>query len=155
MFHGRINEGDLFMKKYLPFGFDVHPLLVRVTLAGMLLSLCSIASAQGISIVSGNGQIICSTCPTRSFSFDPLVVLVKDGRGIPVPNATVSWTVKNLAGADGRVISATTTTGADGTSSNTLFMSSPITLLTPFLQCSVTAAALGSSVTFSETDGSV
>src|ERR1051325_2166076 len=134
------------MKKYLPSGFDVHPLLARVILAGLFLLSCSISSAQTISIVSGNGQLICSQCPTRSFSFDPLVGMVKDSRGAPVPNATVSWTVKNQPGADGRILSATTATGADGTSSNTLFMSSPITLLTPFLQTNVIASSQGSSV---------
>jgi uncharacterized protein (TIGR03437 family) len=143
-------------KKYLPSGLVTHPLLARTTiLAGLFLLLSSIASAQGISIVSGNGQIICSQCPTRNFMFDPLVVMVKDARGNPVPNATVSWTVKNLAGADGRVTSVTTTTASDGTSSNTIFMSSPITLLTPYLQSNITASAMGSSVTFIETDGAV
>src|SRR5581483_967788 len=142
------------MKKYLPSDFSVHPLLARVTLAGLFLLFGSFASAQ-ISIVSGNGQVICSQCPTRSFQFDPLVVAVKDGRGAPVPNATVTWLVRNLPGADGRVLSATTITGSDGTSSNTLFMSSPITLLTPFVQANITASAQGSSVTFTETDGAV
>ena len=54
---------------------------------------------------------------------------------------------------DGRVGSASTTTGADGTSSNTYFVSAPLTLLTPFLQGTVTASAMGSSVTFTETNG--
>jgi uncharacterized protein (TIGR03437 family) len=144
------------MKKYLPSGFAVtHPLLARPILAGIFLLASSIASAQGISIVSGNGQVICSQCPTRSFMFDPLVVMVKDARGAPVPNATVTWTVNNPPGSDGRVTSASTVTGADGTSSNNFFLSSPITLLTPFLQASVIASAAGSSVTFSETDGAV
>jgi hypothetical protein len=142
-------------KKYLPSGLVTHPLLARTILAGLFLLLSSIASAQGISIVSGNGQIICSQCPTRNFMFDPLVVVVKDAHGNPVPNATVTWTVKNLPGADGRVASATTSTASDGTSNNTLFMSSPITLLTPFLQTNITASAMGSSVTFTETDGAV
>src|ERR1044072_5690629 len=140
LFHVRMIEGDLFMKNYLPSDFVTHPLLARVILAGLILFSVSIASAQSISIVSGNCQIICSLCPTRSFQFDPLVVGVKDARGGPVPNATVTWTVQNLAGADARVISATTTTGADGTSSNSILMSSPITLLTPFLQTKITAS---------------
>src|SRR5437868_550620 len=115
------------MKRYLWSGSVVHPLLARIPLAGLLLFSYSIASAQAISIVSGNGQLICGQCPTRSFTFDPLVVVVKDARGNPVPNATVSWSVNNPQGVDGRVTSASTTTGADGTSSNSFFMSSPIT----------------------------
>jgi uncharacterized protein (TIGR03437 family) len=146
-FRGRIRKGDLVMKKYLPSGFVSPPIL-------FLFASC-IASAQSISIVSGNGQAICSQCPTRSFVFDPLVVVVKDARGTPIANATVTWTVKNLAGADGRITLATTTTGADGASSNTFSMQSPLTLLTPFVQANVTASAMGASVTFIETDGAV
>src|SRR5947209_9996925 len=92
IFRETMIEGDLVMKKYLPSGFVTHPLLLRTTLAGLFLFSAAIASAQSISIVSGNGQLICSQCPTRSFTYDPLVVMVKDGRGVPVPNATVSWT---------------------------------------------------------------
>src|SRR5262245_17245539 len=154
-FHVRIDEGDFVNNKYLPSGFLTHPLLARLILAGLFLFTASIVSAQSISIVSGNGQIVCSLCPTRSFQFDPLVVSVKNASGAPVANTTVTWTVKNLAGADARVINATTTTGADGTSSNNIVMSSPLTLLTPFVQANITASALGSSVTFIETDGTV
>ena len=145
----------LYMERYLPSSFVIHPLLARITLAGLFLFSYSIASAQGISILSGNGQLICSLCPTRSFTFDPLVVMVKDALGNPVPNATVSWTAHNDKGVDGRVSTSSTTTGADGTSSNTYFMSAPITLLTPFLQGTVTASAMGSSVTFTETNGAM
>src|SRR3954452_1397319 len=102
------------MTIYLPSGF-VHPLLARITLAGLLLFTYSIASAQSISIVSGNGQLICSQCPTRTFQFDPLVVMVKDRNGNPVANAVVSWTAINDKGVDGRVSAASTSTGADGT----------------------------------------
>src|ERR1051326_3738351 len=122
------------MKKYLPSGLIGHPLLARLTLAGLLLFSYSIASAQVLSIVSGNGQLICGQCPTRSFTFDPLVVVLKDAHGNPVPNTTVSWSVNNPQGVDGRLTTASTTTGADGTSTNNFFMSSPITLLTPYLQ---------------------
>src|ERR1051325_639684 len=114
-FHEKMSEGDP-MKKYLPSGFVTHPLLLISTLAGLFLFSSVSASAQGLSIVSGNGQVICSQCPTRSFQFDPLVVVLRDARGTPIPNASVTWTVKNMPGADGRVTSASTTTGADGTS---------------------------------------
>ena len=94
----------LHMKNYLPSSFVIHPLLARLTLAGLFFFTYSIASAQGISIVSGNGQLICSQCPTRSFQFDPLVVMVKDARGTPVPNAVVSWTaINDRCGWQGRL----------------------------------------------------
>src|ERR1051326_1416674 len=92
MFRERIIQGDLLMKKYLPSGFVTRRLLVGTILAGFFLFLSTSASAQSISIVSGNGQVICSQCPTRSFMFDPLVVMVKDGRGAPMANASVTWT---------------------------------------------------------------
>ncbi len=125
-------------------------------LSAALLLFCSAAVyAQTISIVSGNGQLICSACPNKPFAFDPLVVAVKDASGRPVPNATVAWTVTNPPGSEGRVISATTTTGADGTSSNTFFLPAPLSLLATYVQATVTATAFGSSVTFTETNSSV
>src|SRR5437870_651668 len=109
------------MKTFLPSG--VFSLL-------FLLAFDSVpASAQSLAIVSGNGQLICSSCPTRTFTFDPLVVVVKDARGNPLSNATVTWTVNNPRGSDGRVGAASTVTGADGTAGNTLFLSAPIMLL--------------------------
>src|SRR5262245_18979783 len=109
------------MKTFLPSG-------VLALLAALSLGSAP-ASAQSISILSGNGQLICGQCPTRTFMFDPLVVIVRDARGNPMPNVTVSWTVNNPPGSDGRVATATTVTGADGTASNTLFLSAPIMLL--------------------------
>jgi len=112
-------------------------------------------SAQSLSIVSGNGQLICGQCPTRAFMFDPLVVMVRDARGNPLANATIHWTVNNPPGSDGRVASASTVTGADGTTSNNLFLSAPIMLLQAYLQTRVVATAFGSSVTFIETNGAI
>src|SRR5437867_4192106 len=119
------------MKTFFPSG-------VFSLLAAALLSSAPV-SAQSISIVSGNGQLICGQCPTRSFMFDPLVVMVKDFRGNPVANATVNWTVNNPRGSDGRMASASTVTGADGTASNNLFLSAPIMLLQDYLQTRVVA----------------
>ncbi len=90
--------------------------------------LCvQVAPAQtpaSIITVSGNGQIFCS-CPTASGidpntgTFYPLVVLVKDTNGKPLANATVNWNFTSQTGFGsffGNV--STTTTGADGTTSN-------------------------------------
>ena len=134
------------MKTFLPSG-------VFVLLAALLGS--APASAQTVSIVSGNGQLICGQCPTRTFIFDPLVVVVRDARGNPMPNATVNWSVNNPPGSDGRLSSSATVTGADGTTSNDLFLSAPIMLLQTFLQTRVSASAFGSSVSFIETNGAV
>ena len=61
------------------------------TLASVLF-LVTGASAQTVSIVSGNGQMTCAFFCGIPF-FNPLVVVVKDANGAPVPNATVTWTV--------------------------------------------------------------
>lgn len=55
-----------------------------------LLVAAGAASAQTVSIVSGQGQISCTFCPA---GFDPLVVRVLDANGAPLPNASVTWTV--------------------------------------------------------------
>ncbi len=73
------------------------------------------ASAQNISIVSGNGQLICQTC----FAFTPMYVQVTDSNGIGQPNVTVNWAVPS-GGYGGTLINgATTITVSDGTASNT------------------------------------
>ena len=67
-----------------------------ILFAAMLLALIftHAASAQTISIVQGNGQLICDGCATGLFSFlDNLVVLVKDASGNPIGNAAVTWAV--------------------------------------------------------------
>jgi uncharacterized protein (TIGR03437 family) len=143
------------MSKYSPSAglSDSWPALA--SRIGLLLLFAGTAGAQTLSIVSGNGQLICSSCPTRTFAFDPLVVIAKDARGNPVANVNVTWTANNPQGVDGHVSSATSTTGADGTTSNFFFMSAPIELLQAFVQSSVTAAiGQGSSVTFVETNSS-
>jgi len=58
-----------------------------------LFVFAALCSAQTISIVSGNGQVVCPDCPGAPGVFAPLVVLVKDASGNPVVGTTVSWTV--------------------------------------------------------------
>ncbi len=100
-----------------------------VIFAALLLCLMGVnpASAQtaaSITTLSGNGQIFCS-CPAASGvdpltgTFYPIVVLVKDINGRPLPNATVTWGFSSPTGFGsffGDV--TTTTTAADGTTSN-------------------------------------
>jgi len=42
----------------------------------------TVGPAQNISIVQGNGQLICDGCAGASYSFDDLVVLVRTRTGI-------------------------------------------------------------------------
>ena len=117
-----------------------------VAVATALFIVCGSASAQNVSlsIVSGNGQLICASCPTKPItSFNPLVVLVKDATGKPVPNATISWTFNSIQAATGS-LTTTTTTDANGQSSNTLFMNAALGSLFSFAyaQGAVTASIL-------------
>jgi uncharacterized protein (TIGR03437 family) len=78
-------------------------------------------TAASISVVQGNGQLICDLCPTFALNtFDALVVKVTDASGNPVPNAQVTWnvvsatiiTIGGLATPGSLVSGATTTTGS-------------------------------------------
>ena len=63
-------------------------------------------NANGISIVSGQGQI----GPVGTTLANPLVVQIADAFGNPIAGVDVAWSVDG----GGSVSSATTTTGADG-----------------------------------------
>jgi len=77
----------------------------------------ALCSAQSISIVSGNGQMICPGCIVAVGArqvLAPMTVLVKDANGNPVANTPVTWAV-SAPGITG--FSANTTTGTNGEAS--------------------------------------
>jgi uncharacterized protein (TIGR03437 family) len=76
-------------------------------------------TATNISVVQGNGQMICDGCPMTGLPFfDPLIVKVTDASGNPVPNAQVTWSVLSTTGSfAGSLASGTTVTGASSSSS--------------------------------------
>src|SRR5881397_3498956 len=74
---------------------DVAHALVRAasrlvsTLVPALTVFVACASAQSLSIVSGDGQVA-----AQNFQFpSPLVVVAKDGSGRPVANVPVNWSI--------------------------------------------------------------
>src|SRR5690349_16469310 len=90
--------------------FSSSKKLARTVLG--VLALAGTAFGQAtISIVSGNGQIV----PQNNTGSNPLVVVVRDAAGSPIPNAKVAWTVTGVANQTGSVLLATTTTDASGT----------------------------------------
>jgi uncharacterized protein (TIGR03437 family) len=97
----------------------------RIACAGLLATalFSSWASAQtpaNISVVSGNGQLVCATCSaTKEQVFEPMVVLVTDASGKPVPSVTVNWAINSTSG-NSTLASLQTVTGSDGTTSDTL-----------------------------------
>ena len=70
--------------------------------------------AQTISIVSGNGQLVCPDCAGGTFTFAPLTVQVNDAAGLPAANTTVTWT-PNQAGLQS--VPSTSTTNSSGQTS--------------------------------------
>jgi len=147
--------------------------------ASIALFLAGPARAQTpakISIVQGDGQVLCDGCANSLLpAFDPLVVLVTDANNNPVPNATVTWTVisavvqpSGAASVPGSFSAATTITGsatgssaalcnlasssgpeAIGQTCNLFNKGSSASYLTGFIVNTVTASiANGQSVTF-------
>jgi hypothetical protein len=112
-------------------------LLITLTMAGA-------ASAQTLSIVSGDGQV------SRQFDpFLPLIVIVRDTQGQPMQGVTVNWVVNGSQGS----LHETTVTDASGLSSNTL-VGAQVSGAN-YAQISVTASIPGSAVTFVETIAAV
>jgi uncharacterized protein (TIGR03437 family) len=76
-------------------------------------SASAVGAPANISIVQGSGQLICDGCPLTAFpSFDPLIVLVTDANGVPVPGATVTWEVTTGGGSFAGLPQTMTTTGS-------------------------------------------
>jgi uncharacterized protein (TIGR03437 family) len=107
-------------------------------LAALLLCVfgAQVGSAQPqpwtLSIVQGNGQLICNSCNAATLpgvnntflqQFTPLYVRVKDANGNPVPGAAVIWTV----GAGGQYLNipSNTTTTTDGTGLTSIQFTAP------------------------------
>ncbi len=99
------------------------------------------SGAPGISIASGNGQIVPPQFPAT------LTVKVTDAAGNPTPNVTVTFTITQGSGSLGGATSTTSTTDSNGLAS-AVFISSLLDPSTSFTQSTVTAAAPSGSVTF-------
>lgn len=88
---------------------------IALPLFAIALALAGCNSSQaegppvpaGISALSGDGQF----ANTGSSAANPLVVVVSDQNGNPLPNATVSWRV---TGGGGTVADTTSTTDGSG-----------------------------------------
>ena len=137
---------------------------IAFAIAAALFLISGVASAQSISIVSGNGQLACEACPTRPItSFDNLVVLVKNAAGTPLQGATVNWAFTSIQSAAAN-IPAQTITDANGMTNIPFFLQVNTAQLFAVSyaqgQVSATIAALpsgtagttGQSVIFTETD---
>jgi uncharacterized protein (TIGR03437 family) len=116
----------------------VRRILIPIFVLGL-----AVAHAQTISKVSGDGQLVIQAV----LSSNPVVVLVRDASGNPLPNAKVTWAVTPTG--QGGVISGTTTTDANGHATNTFVATVPNPQLS-YLVSMVTASYNGQSVQFTE-----
>src|ERR1035438_989408 len=67
--------------------------LVYAALCSVLCTTALVAQTPTVTVISGNGQLICEICIQTLFPFfDPLVIQVTDANG-PVVNTQVQWTV--------------------------------------------------------------
>ena len=134
---------------------DYRSIVVAAVFAGLLW--VPTASAQNISVVSGNGQVLSSS----NAILVPLVVKLTDANGNPLSGQTINWTAANFFGGNGVCLGFflanctnqyQSTTLADGTSTVYGLLSVTATAFNPMTQVTVSAAAPnGNSVTFTET----
>jgi uncharacterized protein (TIGR03437 family) len=121
-------------------------MVLAAVLAGLFCA--QTASAQNITVVSGNGQLICQIC----FNFLPMVVRVTDSNGVPQANVTVNWAIVSGGFNGGLLLGGTTTTANDGTASNSYGYITQPPQGGPFFQytqTTVTASTANASVPFS------
>jgi uncharacterized protein (TIGR03437 family) len=115
----------------------------------------ALATAAKVEVVSGNGQLICTTClSTTDRFFYPMVVKVSDANGNPIAGKTVTWGLVSSSGGGFPPSFANTSV----TNPNGLAFSRPNALLspsgnavTPFLQTVISAMADTASVSFTIT----
>lgn len=129
---------------------------MAVLLAGCVA--VGVASAQtpaSITMVSGNGQLICYGCiGNPQSSYQAMTVQVLDSTGKPVPaGTTVTWTVTS-GDFVGQLSVQQSVTDQNGMSSNYFFpgLSQSINAFHPYIQTTIAATAGSASATFTETE---
>jgi uncharacterized protein (TIGR03437 family) len=97
--------------------FVAAPFLAAIFFASPALA----QTATNISVISGNGQLICPDCTLQSQNplifFDPMIVKVTDPNGNPVAGAVVNWTVVSGGGTISGGQTFQSTTDVNGESS--------------------------------------
>jgi uncharacterized protein (TIGR03437 family) len=84
--------------------------LARILIGALLLAGTAFCQAT-VSILSGSGQIVLQ----NNVASNPLVVVVRDAAGNPIPNAKVTWSISGVQNQTGSLLLVTTTTDAGGT----------------------------------------
>jgi len=107
-----------------------------------------------MTVLSGNGQLICPACIYATFrNFLPMVVKVTDAAGKPIANKTVNWNITGYPPGVSPILTQTaTTTDANGVTSSSIVQTSQTGSATlGFLQSTIQASADTISATFYET----
>jgi uncharacterized protein (TIGR03437 family) len=133
-------------------------LLTAFVIAILLLTPAASAQpvAANITVVSGNGQMICPSCGFGHTvaPFYPMVVKVTDVSGKPIANKTVNW---QTISSNGTLLQFDTLTATDGNglSESRLYAGAAQvgSVLTPFLQNVINATVDSVGVNFTETVG--
>jgi uncharacterized protein (TIGR03437 family) len=100
--------------------------------ASLLLAAAGAVSAQTITAVSGNGQMV-----RPNFITDPLVVEVRTAQGAPAPGVEIRWQI--LDAGLGTIVNSITFTDAAGRASTT-FVGALVPPTASFLQTTVNAS---------------
>ena len=118
----------------------------RLLVSGFVLALFlfpALAAAQSISIVSGNGQLVCPSCLPNPQTFSPMVVQVNASNGSPSANTSVTWTVTQTGVPNSSTVNKTNSAGQAS-----FTPSVNANLLGQVIYLQITATAGGSSVQF-------
>ena len=136
----------------------IQYLLIAAVLVAVAITPVSAQTATNISVVSGNGQLICQLCTLGGFgiqNFDGMYVKVTDANGAAVANAPVNWAVVTGQGNLGDLAQTDTTyTNSTGIAVENYLVFSQITGTpgNPYTQSTITATIANSNaVTFYET----
>lgn len=135
-----------------------HFLSAAILFGAWGLQLASAQTPANVTILAGNGQLLCTGCvsygSSPAFQFpDPFKVQVTDANGNPIANYPVTWTQTSGFGS---LPNQTTYTDGTGSAQNTFFPAQQVgTLLQPYLQSTVVAQAGNASATFTVSQGLV
>src|SRR5437762_5236699 len=89
--------------------FSSSKKFARILIGVLVLAGAAFCQAN-VSVVSGSGQIV-----LQQGSSNPLVVVVRDNAGNPIPNTKVTWSVTGVTNQTGALLLTTSTTDATGT----------------------------------------
>jgi uncharacterized protein (TIGR03437 family) len=116
---------------------------IPLAMLAVSLMAAATASAQTISILSGDGQVAAQNFAAQA----PMVVVVKNLQGQPQAGVTVTWTI--TSGGGSLLSGSTTVTDSNGQASNSFLGNTLFNV--NFAQSIITASIPTGSVNFTET----